>query len=179
MDPNRLSRGEQILGVTSLVLIILSLIPGWAKVEFEGLAGEVSESFNAWGGSNDIPLYDPYGITLSLAFILALACLVLVVIRAVGARVNMPLPWGLVYLALAGLAALLMLLNTLIGPDEVEGAGEAGVEISRGILLFLGLALTLGMAAGAFLHYSSGETETTTTATPGAAGPPPTRPPGT
>ncbi len=104
MNMDRLTRGEQILGVSGLALLILSFIPLWAKYELntggldiEGVAG--SDRFGAW--SEVMPGF------VMFALILTILTLVVVAIRAAGTT-QLPVPAGLVYLIGAGLVALLM-----------------------------------------------------------------------
>lgn len=179
MDLNRLSLGEKLLGVCALVLFVLSFIGFWAKVEVSGagdlgaLGVDATQRFNAWSG---------YGPLVDIGLIVALIAAVLVGVRAAGANFNMPLPWGTTYLVLSGITLLAMVLALLIGPAE-EGGGTffgISVEISRGIGLFIGTLLALGMAAGAWLANqaessaapaSAMPTTPTTPTTP--SGPPP------
>lgn len=185
MDLNRLSLGEKLLGVCALALFILSFVGFWAKIEVSG-AGELeafgvetTQRFNAW---------DAYGFLVKLGLIVALIAFVLVVVRAVGANINLPMPWGTVYLVLAGITLIAMLLAVLIGPSE-EGSGSffgVSVEISRGLGTFIGAILALGMAAGAWLANSAEgsaapasampTTPTTPTTPPPTSGPTPPAP---
>ena len=185
MDPNRLSTGEKILGGSALLLFLTSFLSFWSKYETpdqEGVVEGITERGNGWSES--------FNLLPKLAFVLALVLLILVVAKAAGVLdgVNLPVPLGLLYLGLAGLAALLIVLTAIIGPQETfdylgteVDLSDAGYEVSRGPLLYLGALLSLAMAGGAFMHFSGGEPRTTTATpgTPGAAGPPPTRPPGT
>jgi hypothetical protein len=61
-------------------------------------------------------------------------------------------PWGLIHLALGGLAALLVILKLLIGEDA-DGAEALGVDVSRGIGIFLATLAAIGLAAGGFLMF--------------------------
>jgi hypothetical protein len=178
MDPNRLTTGEKILGVSGLLLFILSFLKMWAKIEVNtkglgdlGGLGDASQKFSGW---------DAYGFLVKLGFILALVAVVLVVARAAMANLTLPFPLGLVYLGIGGLTFLLMLLALLVGPDE-SGSGTffgVSVEISRGIGLFVGTLLAAAMAAGAWLHYQSEGSGSPAVATtvPPTQPPPPTAP---
>jgi hypothetical protein len=179
LDLNRLSRGEQILGISAALLFLLSFFPLWAKYEVSGDAfgvdASASERFSAWSAA--------FNFLMKLGLIFALIVLVLVIAKSFGSldNVQMPVPLGLVYLGLAGLTFLLMLLFVLIGPEESEAGvnfGDLGFEVSRGPLLFVGVVLGAAMAFGAFMHFQgeSGRTTTTGPATRGPGTPPP--PPG-
>lgn len=191
MDLNRLSTGEKILGGSALLLLLTSFISLWAKYESPEVAGVLESQAtreNAWS--------EAFNFLTKLGLILTIVALVLVVAKAAGAfdTVNLPAPLGLIYLGVAGLAALLIVLTAVIGPQETYGGFGAevdledfGVEVSRGPLLYLGALLSLAMAGGAFMHFSGGDVRTRTgtpgtpgtTGTGGTTGPPPTRPPGT
>jgi hypothetical protein len=150
---DRLSLGEKVLGASGLLLFLSSFVGYWIKAEVEFAGAGVTERGNAWDG---------YGILLKLGLICALAAAVLVIARA--ANANLSLPWSNVYKGLAGVTLACLVIQLLIGPEEVEGL--AGVEISRGIGLIVGTLLAAAMAAGAFMH---AEAPGSTTVTPGTA----------
>ena len=181
MDLNRLSKGEQILGISGLILFISSFLGLWGSVEVstdlpegapEGIVDASADlgSFNLWSG---------YGLLPKLGMVIAFLLVVLVVMKAAGAldNVNLPVPVGLIYLGGAVITVLTMLLALVAGPEgENESSiGFSTVELQRGLLLFVGIVLSLAMLAGAFLHFSGGDTSSTTR--PGGA--PPPGPPGT
>ncbi len=172
MDMNRLSRGEQILGVSAILLFLLSFFPLWAKYETsaETFGVESSQRFSAWSAA--------FNFLMKLGLIFALIVLILVIAKAFGGldNVQMPMPLGLVYLGLAGLTFLLMLLFVLIGPEESEAGvnfGDLGFEVSRGPLLFVGVLLGAAMAFGAFMHFQGEGRGTTAGPPPGPGTPPP------
>ena len=149
MNLDRLSLGEKLFGVCGLALFVLSFLSLWAKVEVESDLAEATQRFNSW---------DAYGILVDLAIILALVGAILVIARA--ANANLTIPWANVYRGVGAVVAILLVLALVVGPDE-SGSGSAGgvsVEISRGIGLFIGALLALGMAAGAWLHSEPAET---------------------
>lgn len=148
MNLDRLSTGEKLLGASGLLLFLSSFLGYWIKAE----GGGVTVRGNAWDG---------YGFFLKLALILALAAAVLVVARA--ANANLTLPWSNVYRGIAGATLALVGITLLVGPAELEGFA---VEISRGILLFVGTLLAVLMVAGAWMH---SEEPAATTAAPGPA----------
>lgn len=142
MNLDRLSLGEKILGVSGLALFLLSFINQWVKVEADNEFVSATVKGNAWDG---------YGFLLKLALFLAIVAAGLVAARAANANLN--LPWSNVYKGLAFATLGLVLLTLIIGPDEGGSvAGDFGIEISRGIALFVGTALAAAMAAGAFMH---------------------------
>ena len=156
---DRLSKGEQIIGVSSLLLLVLSVLKFWAKVdagEFGGLlAGDLK--FSAWSGA--------FGFILKLGLFSAILALVLVGVRAGGVTLpTLPLPLGLLYLILTGITAVGLLLALLGGP-------VTGLE--RGVGLFIGTLLALAAAFGAYLHKQGEEPG------PALGGGPATPPPAT
>lgn len=143
MDVNRLSRGEKIAGIAGALLFVSSFLAFWAKVEVEGFQGlgGGSARFNGW---------EAYGIHVDIAFILGLVTLVWVGLRAADTNLNMPVPSGTVLAGLGGLTLVLMLIALLTGPAD-GGVAVAGIEVSRGPLLFVGIVLAAAMAYGGYL----------------------------
>lgn len=182
MDPNRLSSGEKLLGVTALVLFITSFLSMWGKIEVttdlpEGvpdtLGGSASTSFSLWDG---------YGLLPKLGIVIALLLVIVVIAKAAGAldNANLPVPLGLLYVGGAAITVITMLIALLAGAEgdnNVEGFGTT-IEVNRGLLLYLGILLSLAMAVGAFLHMQQEGSAPKGAAGPPAGAPPP-RPPGT
>lgn len=163
MDTGRLSRGEQILGVSGVVLFITSFVALWAKYEAFGETERTSAWKSPEGFGSIFPFYT------KLALIVALLAVLLVIVRALGLSINLPVPLGLVYVGAAGLVSLLMLITVLAGPKEIEAAE---FEVSRGPFLFLGLVLSLAMLYGGYLHMQE-EGTAPTAPTPPEPPPPP------
>ena len=146
MDTSRLSQGEKVVAVSSGLLVLFSFFPLWAKYEFGGATGRGS----AWS--------EAFSFLSKLAILLALTALVLVVLKAVGTNLELPVGTGLVYVGLGGLSTLLLLLMLIQGPRDFGLSGvAAGYEVSRGPFLFAGLALAAGVLVGGYLHMQ-GET---------------------
>lgn len=150
---DKLSKGEQMVGGGSALLLILSFFSLWAKAE----GGGVTVRANAW--DSGLPAL------LKLALILAIVALVLVGLKASGTSITLPVTWGLAYVGLGALITLLLLLAVLLGPED-GGAGFFGVEISRGIFLLISPLVGAAIALGGYMHMQ-GET----TAGPAATGP--------
>ena len=178
VDLSKLSKGEKILGVSSLALFILSFIPVWAKFEtklseeFENIPGaeaaETSQSFSLW---------DAYGFLAKLGIILALAAFIIIVVRLTAPHIKFPVPPGQIYMGLGGIATLLMVLSLLTGPEGDQGSQDFGVgsvEYSRGLIgLILGIVAAAAMAYGAWLHMQEEGSG------PAVTSGPPTTPPST
>jgi hypothetical protein len=157
LDASRLSKGEQIVGGAGIVLFITSFVTLWSKYE----GGGETERTSAWKSPEGFGSIYPF--YTKLAVILALVAVVLVVIRALGTDLNLPLPLGLVYVGIGGLVSLFMLLTLLIGPKEID---FPGVEESRGIFLYLGVLLSLAMLYGGYMHMQSETSAPTPTEPP-------------
>jgi hypothetical protein len=79
---------------------------------------------------------------------------------------ELPVPWGQFFLGAGALAAILVILKLLIGEDD---EGIPGLEINRGIGIFLATLATLGLAVGGYLKMQAGDEPTTTTDDTGSA----------
>src|SRR5918992_2528628 len=174
---DKISRGERIVLFASAILVLTSVLPLWASygasVRGGGVDQESSESFTVWS--------DAYNFVPKLVILLALVALGLVIARIGGARLNLPASMGLIYVGVGGVATLLLLLTVLFGPREfgLEDSGfeafgiEASFDVSRGLLLFLGLLLAAAIAVGGYLHMQE---ESGPAAATGPAMPPPPPP---
>jgi hypothetical protein len=177
LDFKKLSRGEQMLGISALVLIVFSFFPLWGKFEINAPEGfeafEDTDRFGIWS-SAEVGGFNTsigYGFMAKLAIILALVALVFVILKAAGVSMQMPVPWGQIYVGLAGLSLLLLLITILTGPEG--GDGELGIEVSRGFGLFIGTALAAVMAYGGWMHMQQEGSAPSPTTTPPPESPPP------
>jgi hypothetical protein len=168
LDTSRLSQGEKIAAVCSGLLVLLSFFPLWAKYEVEFGGVSDSERYSAWS--------DAFNFLSKLAILLALTVLVILVVKAVGKDIKLPVNTGLLYVVLGGLSSLLLLLLVITGPRDVtEIPGVSGVdlsgfedafEVSRGIMLFIGLVLALGILVGGYMHMQNSPEEPAAPTTP-------------
>ena len=150
MDLKKLTKGEQILGGSALLLFILSFLPLWAKVEVD-IPDVPGVDLGSVDDSQRFNLWDSYGFMAKLAIFLALVAVIVILVRAAGNAVKPPVPFWQIYLGCAGLALLLMLISALTGP--AGGGGGFGVEVSRGLIGLLGgIVLSAAMAFGAYMH---------------------------
>jgi hypothetical protein len=156
-DVNKLSRGEQIIGVSAIVLFIFSFF-SWYSVDF--------------GGGVDIPGVDTtasangWDVTLGwLAVIIGLVMLAQILASKFG-NVNMPdlgsVTWGQVHLGLGAIALLFLIIKLIDVPDGVD----------RKIGLFVSLVAAAGLAVGGYLKFQ--EEKGGITRAPGGPGPGPT-----
>ena len=157
VDVDRLSKGERIVAISSALLVVFSFFPLWATYSFEGLGTNESEGAKAWDP-------DAFNFLPKLAILLAFVALVLVGLKAAGKPIKADSATA--YMALGGLAFLLLLLTLIQGPKGIEEiAGLEGVDIpgfefnfdvSRGILLYGSLVLAAGIAFGGYLMKQGG-----------------------
>ena len=164
---DQLSKGERIVAISSALLAVFSLFPLWASYSFTGLGQDESEGASVW--SEEVFSFLP-----KLAIFLALVCLALVIFKAAGQSFN--LDHGSIFMALGGLAFILLLLTVFQGPKGVEElAGFSDVqlegfedipgfdfnfEVSRGILLYGAPLLAAGIAFGGYLLKKGGAVTT-------------------
>lgn len=136
----------------ALALVVCSFLPLWARADFEAFPGirGSTETFSAWSSA--------FGAILRFAIVCAAATAGLVGARLAGASP----PIGdrsVVYLALTGVVLLLLVLALLngaeVGDVTERQARLAGVNITRGVMLFVGTALAAAMVYGAYLHRSA------------------------
>jgi hypothetical protein len=150
VDTSRLRFGDLIAGGSALALFIFMLFP-WYHVSVKGIGGG-SESGNAWkslGGGD---------LLLLLLLLIVIAC---VVVRALGAEAQFPVPLSTVIMAAGGLATLYILWRIISLPgdlgaaqDQLNALGKiSGIKVSvgRSIGIFLSFLAAIGMAAGGFL----------------------------
>ncbi|MDQ3957523.1 MAG: hypothetical protein M3273_04290 [Actinomycetota bacterium] len=160
---DRLSQGEKIAGGAALLLVVLSFLPLWAKLEVEvGDLGEQSDRYGGWSAAS------PF--IAKLAFVLAIVALALVIARAAAVNIDLPIPVGLALTGLGALATLLLLITLLTGPVGDQGTETfAGgtFEYSRGIGMLIGWIVAAGIAVGGYMHMQNENA---------AAAPPPATP---
>ena len=151
---NRMSRGQLILGVSALALLIFLFLP-WQSLGGGEIAGI------------DIPGLDVTGINKALGWLVLLLILGLFVWEGLlmGGVVKGNFNGALISAAIGGGIALFGLILFLTSLD--------GVAIGA----FLGLIATLGVAFGAWVRFNESKTSAPPTAPPTAGRPPAAPPP--
>ncbi|HVQ97008.1 MAG TPA: hypothetical protein VMU51_38690 [Mycobacteriales bacterium] len=136
---NRLTLGGRIVAIAGLLLFIDSLLPWFrACVDFGQFGGKVCGSHNGW--NNVLSL---------IAILLAIALVVHVVLELSGTALPSvgTLSWGLIQLVVAGVAALFVVLQVIIGDHKVP----------RSIGAYLGIVFVAGLVYGAFLRFQDSQ----------------------
>jgi len=155
MDLNKLSNGDKVIGISSILLVLLSFFPWFGKDGFG-----VSYSESGWDQF-------PFGV---LAILLAVAMLVVVIIKAF-TEVELPakvgnLGWGQILLIAGAIVAGFLVLLLLIG------AKQFGVTLDRKWAGMLATLAGIGLLAGGFLKMQEDKAGET-----GGRGAPPPAPP--
>lgn len=139
---------DWMVGGGTLAFLIGMILP-WFNAEFDGggFGIDVSDSVNGFE-------YQFFGW---IPLLLLIAVTVVLVVPKFAEGVNIPdeigpLPKAQAALAAAGLAAVIVLLRLALGFEEDVPEG-IGVEVNRGIGLFLCFLAAAAVTAGAFLKY--------------------------
>ena len=145
-DVNKLSTGDQVIGVSGVALFIFSFF-SWlgAKVDL-GSGREASDAKSGWG----------FTLTL-IAILIGIALVAYVALKA--SDVKLPelgsITWAQLVLGLAAVAFLFVLIKLIAGPHLESGLSDVGVEKTRKIGIFLGLIATGGLVGGAYLNFQA------------------------
>jgi hypothetical protein len=152
VDLNKLTLADRIILGSGIVLFIAYFLT-WFTVEFDGDFG--------FGGSADAKGSDVDFIWSTFPMLIGLLLAGLVVAsKLFDVKLpELPVAWGHVFVGLGGLAALLVVLKLIIGESD---EGIPGVEVNRGIGLFLAALAAIGLAAGGFLKMQAGEEDAPT-----------------
>lgn len=144
MDLNKLSTSDKVIAGSGILLFIAYFLP-W----FTADAGIVS--VDATGG-------DVGFLWATLPMLLGLVMAgVVIASKLFDVKLpELPVPWGQAMLGAGALAAVLVVLKLIIGEDA-DGAEALGIDISRGIGIFLATIAALGLAAGGFLKLQEGD----------------------
>lgn len=152
MDLNKLTRGDQIIGVSGIVLFVFSFF------KWLGATATVRGSAALPGGaSGSLGSASAWSFTLTtIAVLLGLALVAYVLMKAAG--VEIPSNFGSITLAqvvlgIAAVAFLFVLIKLIAGPNiNTTGFGFVTVSKSRKFGIFIGLLATIGLVVGAYLN---------------------------
>jgi hypothetical protein len=132
VDLNKLTRAEQIICGSAIVLLIASLMPWYSK----------------FGGSRNGWDYFFWGI---IPVLLGLVMLAHIAVTNFAENVTVPdLPWPMIHMVAGIVAAILVVLKVIIG-DDVSGLGVS-IDLDRSFGIFLAALAAIGLAVGGFLY---------------------------
>jgi hypothetical protein len=140
VDLNKLNTSDKIIAGSGLVLFIAYFLP-WFKVDFGAFGG----SRNFSGGDVGF-LWSTFPMLIGLVLAGSVIATKMFDVKLP----TLPVPLGLAYLGLGGLAALLVILKLLIGEDPTD-------IVDRAYGLFIATLAAIGLAAGGFLKFQAGE----------------------
>ena len=136
MDFSRFKTSDWLMVGGGAAMLILGFALPWSSVSFGGSSTSGDGPFN-------------YFLTGGIAWLLTVGVGVLAFLRVSG-RLPEDKPWSLILLGMAGLATLLMLLRLVLG-----GRSEIGIDLDRGIGMYLAFVWAAIALAGAFLNFQS------------------------
>ncbi|MDQ6751310.1 MAG: hypothetical protein M3Z33_11230, partial [Actinomycetota bacterium] len=142
-DLRRLRQGEQIMGISAVLLFFFMFLPWYGYSLKGGSAAGVDRTANrsAWQAFSFIDLY---------LFITIVAALGLVVLVTSQRSVALPIAGSVIVTALGGLAVLLILFRIVSKPDVCAAGFCAGNLLDRSLKfgVFLGLIGAAGIVFG-------------------------------
>jgi len=136
-DLSKVSSADKIILGGTIAFVIWTFLPVWYSC-----CTALGVTFESKGISG-------FHNTVIISWFLALLAIVEVVVtKVMGTELKMPVPRGLLHIAIASLALLFTLLGLVVKPSALG----ASTSLSWG--LFVGLALNLVWAYGAYMLYS-------------------------
>ena len=154
---NKLKPTEYLVVGGGAIMLIFGLLKWFSWDVKENAVVVVSDKSNAFD----------YLLTGVLPWILVAGAGAVTLLLATGALNPGKVPWPLAVLAATVLGTILVIIRLIIGPD-VDTAGSASVDSSRGIGLWFSALGAIIAAAGAFLTYQANSFDSRTS-NPGAA----------
>jgi hypothetical protein len=162
MDVSRLNTGEKLAGAAGIALLLIMFIFDWFTVDVGGGFADISVGGNAW---------ETMELIRFVILLAAISGIALAVVAANNSKVDLPVALSAITAGLGILAVVLIAFRIISPPDG--GAGDFGVDIGRGIGVFLGLIAAGGVAAGGWLAMQEEGSSFDRTTSGGAAPPPP------
>ena len=165
MDVSRVSLGERIAAVSGLLLFIFMFFK-WYGIEIDAaiLTGDL----------DDLSAWEAFDLIDILLFLVAAIAVTEAVLRATGTAIpQLPWPPARIVMLAGVLAVLLILFRLFVSP--IDEGDVAGVDVTRGIGIFLGLIAAAGIAYGGWRALN--EVPRAAAAAPAATAPPVAPPP--
>jgi len=135
VDFSNFKVSDWLMAGGGLAMLILGFVLPWSSVSFAGVSDSGDGPFD-------------YFLTGGIAWILVVAVGILALLRALG-KLPETQPWPLIFLAAAGLAVLLMIIQVILGGRELV----AGFDADRGIGMYLALVWAAIVEVGAFMAF--------------------------
>jgi hypothetical protein len=143
MDLDKLSSGEKVAGVSSVLLFIFMFFD-WFTVEVSGGSGVFAASAVGAGSAWDALDFIPIVLVVTI-----LAALAVAVLRLTDAAYEPPISANAVVSVLGGLSVLLILFRIVDTPGGGSVPGLS-VDVSPALGIFLGLLAAIGIAYGGY-----------------------------
>jgi len=135
VDFSNFKVSDWLMAGGGLAMLILGFVLPWSSVSFAGVSDSGDGPFD-------------YFLTGGIAWILVVAVGILALLRALG-KLPETQPWPLIFLAAAGVATLLMIIQVILGGRELV----AGFDADRGIGMYLALVWAVIVEVGAFMAF--------------------------
>jgi hypothetical protein len=143
MDLDKLSSGEKIAGVSSIVLFIFMFFD-WFTVEVSGGSGVFSASASAGGSAWDALDWIPIVLVITILAALGVAAL-----RLLESDYEPPVS-GNAIVAILGAISFLLILYRIISPPDAGSVPGLSIDVSPAFGIFVSLVAAAGIAYGAY-----------------------------
>jgi hypothetical protein len=143
MDLDKLSQGEKIAGVSSIVLFIFMFFD-WFTVEVSGGNGVFSATASAGGSAWDALDWIPIVLVVTIIAALGVAAL-----RLLDSPYEPPVP-GNAIVAILGAISFLLILYRIIDPPGAGSVPGLSIDVSPAFGIFVSLVAAAGIAYGGY-----------------------------
>lgn len=143
MDLDKLSSGEKIAGVSSIVLFIFMFFD-WFTVEVSGGNGIFRASASAGGSAWDALDWIPIVLVVTIIAALAIA-----VLRLTDSQYEPPVSGNAIVAILGGISFLLILYR-IVDPPGAGSVPGLSIDVSPAFGIFVSLVAAAGIAYGAY-----------------------------